>query len=129
MLFRHDGGMRQSHPFRMVPAVAALIAAAALSGCAGDSNMAAGAFADPAAYALYDCKRLEPQRGALATREKQLRDLMAKAEEGAGGMVIAEVAYRSELLTVQGSRKYAEQAWVEKGCDRQTPGAAAISGR
>ena len=102
------------------PLLFAVFGAIALGGCASDSAFtASSAFADPAAYDLYDCKRLGPHRVALAAREKQVHDLMAKAQEGTGGAVMSEIGYRSDLLSIQGNRQYAERAWVEKGCERQ----------
>lgn len=113
---------------RGVATTLAVAGAAALGGCASESSLGAGAaFADPAAFNLYDCKQLAPQRTSLATREKQLQDLMAKAQEGVGGAVMSEIAYRSELLTVQGRRQYAEQAWIDKRCEREVTAGAAIA--
>lgn len=105
------------HAARAVAALTLVLCAAALAGCASDSGVA-GAFADPAAFNLYDCQQLAPRRASLAARETQLHGLMAKAQEGAGGALISEVAYRSDLLTVQGQRQYADQAWIAKGCER-----------
>ena len=55
------------------------------------------AFADPAKYELYDCKQLETERKSLASRGADLQGLMAKAETGVAGSVVAEVAYRNEI--------------------------------
>jgi hypothetical protein len=88
-----------------------------LVGCASGSDMTAGAFGDPGKYDLFDCKQLAPERTNLEKRETELRGLMAKARESAGGAVIAEAAYRSELLTVQGQRKFANDAWRSNNCD------------
>ena len=54
----------------------------------GDSMTSA--FADPAKYELYDCKQLETERKSLATRSAELQGLMAKAETGVAGPVVAE---------------------------------------
>ena len=54
------------------------------------------AFADPAKYEFYDCKQLEGERKSLAGRAAELQGLMAKAETGAGGAVVSEVAYRND---------------------------------
>ena len=48
------------------------------------------AFADPAKYQLYDCKQLEAERKNLANRSAELQGLMAKAETGVAGPVVAE---------------------------------------
>ena len=72
---------------------------AGLGGCAniGDS-FASAAFVDPAKYEHYDCKQLEAERKSLATRTAELQGLMAKAETGTGGTVVAELAYRNDYI-------------------------------
>jgi hypothetical protein len=108
-------------------AAAALVAAGfALSGCASVSETIAPAFADPARYELYDCKQLEAERKALATRTADLQKLMDKAETGTGGAVVSELAYRNDYVGVRGSAQMAEDAWRRNKC-RETPPEAAPS--
>ena len=100
-----------------------------LSGCAGmgDSvgDSMTAAFADPAKYELWDCKQLEPERKKLAVRTAELQGLMAKAETGAAGPVVAELAYRNEYVAVRGQAHYADEAWRRGNC-REAPPAAAV---
>ena len=104
--------------------VAALVATgSALSGCAGMSETVAPAFADPAKYELYDCKQLEAERKALATRTASLQALMDKAETGTGGAVVSELAYRTDYVAVRGSAQMAEDAWRRNKCRATPPGA------
>jgi hypothetical protein len=49
---------------------------------------------------------------------------MAKAETGAGGAVVAEVAYRNEYIATRGQSKLAEQAWQKNRCRETIPGEA-----
>jgi hypothetical protein len=105
-------------------AVALLALAAALSGCANMSDSMTSAFADPAKYDLYECKHLEPERQNLAKRAAELQGLMAKAETGAGGAVVAEIAYRNDYIAVRGQQKLAEEAWQRNRCRETIPGAA-----
>src|SRR3569832_513962 len=100
--------------------LALLVAGAALSGCASMSETVAPAFADPARYELYDCKQLEGVRKALAKRTDDLRGLMEKAESGAGGAIVSELAYRNDYIAVRGSAQLAEDAWRRNRC-RDTP--------
>ncbi len=74
-----------------------------LSGCADMSDGMTKAFADPAKYELYDCKQLETERKTLANRAAELQGLMAKAETGVGGSVVAELAYRNDYISVRGN--------------------------
>jgi len=110
-----------SSSLRACCAVAALVAAGfALSGCAGMSETIAPAFADPARYELYDCKQLEGERKNLATRTAELQKLMDKAETGAGGAVVSELAYRNDYVSVRGLAQLADDAWRRNRC-RETP--------
>jgi hypothetical protein len=94
-----------------------LLGAGGLGGCAALGDSAASvAFVDPAKYALYDCKRIDADRKALAARTADLKSLMAKAETGAGGVVVAEVAYGNDLVTVRAQARAADQAWHDNKC-------------
>src|SRR5215471_6296753 len=95
-------------------AVAGAVVALALtlSGCADMGGDAwTTAFADPSAYELYDCKQLEPVRKSLAAKQAELQGLMAKAQTGAGGPVVSELAYRNDYVAVRGQSRLAEDAW------------------
>ena len=111
-------------PLSRARAVALLALALSLAGCADMSDSMSLAFADPAKYDLYDCKQLEPERKRLAERTAELQGLMAKAQTGAGGAVVAEVAYRNEYIATRGQAKLAEQAWQKSRCRETVPGAA-----
>ena len=111
-------------PTSRARAAAVLVLALALPGCADMSDSMSLAFADPAKYELYDCKQLEPERKRLAARSAELQGLMAKAETGAGGAIVAEVAYRNEYIATRGQSKLAEQAWQKNRCRETLPGEA-----
>jgi hypothetical protein len=106
---------------RSLAMLALLALGAGLSGCAGMSDTIAPAFADPAKYDLYDCKQLEPERKGLANRSAELQGLMAKAETGVAGPVVAELAYRNEYIAVRGQSKLAEEAWQKNRCQDSKP--------
>jgi hypothetical protein len=116
-----------AHSARAFAPVLALFALGlALSGCAGlsDNEGLTAAFADPAKYELWDCKQLEPERKSLANREADLLGLMAKAETGTAGTLVAETTYRGEYMTVRGQAHFAEEAWRKNKCHATPPGAA-----
>jgi hypothetical protein len=92
-----------------------------LTGCAGMSDSVSTAFADPAKYDLYDCKQLETERKSLANRTAELQGLMAKAETGTGGTVVAELAYRNDYVAARGQAEFAEQAWRRNKCQETPP--------
>jgi hypothetical protein len=108
---------------RAAAAAALLGFAFAIAGCAQMGETMSSAFADPAKYDLYDCKQLEPERKALATRAAELQGLMAKAETGVAGPVVAEVAYRNDYISVRAAQKLAEEAWQRNNCRETVPDA------
>ena len=109
----------------VAPLMLGLTLAVGLGGCAtsvsevGD-NMTL-AFADPAKYDYYDCKLLEGERKSLRTRIEDLERLMAKAQTGAGGAVVAELAYRNDYIALRGQQKLAEKAWQRNNCHDAPP--------
>jgi hypothetical protein len=110
--------------FRVLPralAAASLLAFGfGLSGCASMSDEMTTAFADPAKYALYDCKQLEAERKRLAVRSAELQGLMEKAHTGVAGPVVAEMAYGNDYVLVRGQARNVEEAWRQSKC-RETP--------
>ncbi len=49
---------------------------------------------------------------------------MEKAETGAGGAVVSELAYRNDYIAVRGQSQLAEEAWRRNRCRETPPGAA-----
>jgi hypothetical protein len=112
---------------RAASAAAMLAFAAGLGGCADMSDTLSTAFADPAKYDLYNCKQLETERKNLATRSAELQGLMAKADTGVAGPVVAELAYRNEYVSVRGQARFAEEAWRRNKCLESPPAAPAAA--
>src|SRR3979409_697815 len=112
---------------RAALALALLVLGAGLSGCAEMSDSMTSAFADPAKYDLYECKDLETERKGLAKRSAELQGLMAKADTGVAGPVVAELAYRNDYIAVRGQANLAEEAWQRNKCHESATAPAAPS--
>jgi hypothetical protein len=112
---------------RIALALALLALGFGMSGCADMSEGMTAAFADPAKYELYNCKQLEAERKSLANKTAELQGLIAKAETGTGGTVVAELAYRNDYVALRGQSHYAEEAWRKNRCRQSPPGAATAS--
>lgn len=114
-----------------------LFAGFALGGCAQLSENVSGAFVDPAKYDLYNCAQLRTARTENAKRIADLKGLMAKAETGAAGPVVAEVAYGNDYLSARAQAKLADDVWARNRCDSEalppenppSPAAAAPASR
>jgi hypothetical protein len=105
---------------RAATAIAIVMIGLGLAGCAGSvgelgDNMTT-AFADPAKYDFYDCKRLQDERKSINTHVDELKRLMAKAETGVGGPVVAEMVYRQDYISYRGQLKFLDEAWRRNKC-------------
>jgi hypothetical protein len=110
---------------RAAAVMALLVSGIGLAGCAGlGDGVASGAFVDPAKYDLYNCTQLQAERTALAIRAAELQGLMAKADTGAAGPVVAEFAYRNDFITARAQAKLADEAWRRNKCQDTLPAAA-----
>lgn len=109
MRHRHDiDGRRAARAFALLS-----LAAVALAGCGGG----AGAFlVDPGHYSAYHCNELAARWKVLVARENELRGLMDKASEGAGGTVIGSLAYRSDFETILTEERLVQRTAAEKNC-------------
>jgi hypothetical protein len=98
-----------------------------LGGCAQMGESMTSAFADPAKYDFYECKQLETERKTLATRAAEVQGLMAKAETGVAGPVVAELAYRNDYISVRAQTKLADETWRRNKCHDSPPAPAAAA--
>jgi hypothetical protein len=139
MLFAYEGRMIACNSFsrlcsrssrswpRAAGALALLGLGIGLGGCAEMGDSMTSAFADPAKYDLYECKQLEVERKSLAVRGAELQGLMAKAETGAAGPLVAELAYRNDYIAVRGQTKLAEEVWQRNKCQVSAPAVTAAA--
>lgn len=101
--------------------VALSLGAAGLAGCADMSDGMSSAFVDPAKYDQFDCKQLEAERKNLNIRAAELQGLIAKANTGTGGAVIAELAYRNDFVSNRASINLANEVWRRDRCAQGGP--------
>jgi hypothetical protein len=95
-------------------ALALVLAANALASCAGSMD---ALMVDPAQYDGYHCKDLIDQWNGLVVREKNLRNLINRADESGTGMVIGALAYRSDYQTVLAQEKLLQRTAAGLKCE------------
>jgi hypothetical protein len=88
-----------------------------LAGCSSLGNNPATLFADPGKYQYSSCEQLVGERKTLSTREQELKLLMDRAEQTAGGALINVLAYRANYVTASEELKVLEIAAHHKHCD------------
>ncbi len=111
-------------PAKLTRLLVVAAAGAALSGCATSMVDESTFFADPATFAMYDCKQLAAARETYAKRIEELQGLMAKAETGAGGSVVAEIAYRPDYLSNAGAAEIGQRGVASANAARAPSQAA-----
>ncbi|MGH6663511.1 MAG: hypothetical protein ACREB2_01225 [Pseudolabrys sp.] len=103
--------------------VAAVLAATTLAGCASDDTTAR-LLVPPDKYVLYNCAELARQMPVKLAREKELRELMAKASVDPAGRGIGGLAYDSEYLLVRGEINDLRATAADKHCSGMPTDAA-----
>lgn len=112
-----ETGGRQKRAWAKIPRglalAAALELACALAGCADGPGQL---LIDPGRYDVYKCDDIAKRWKSLSAREKELRDLMAKARESRAGVVVGEVTYRADYEAVLSDEKLLQHTAAEKNC-------------
>jgi len=62
------------------------------------------------------CKDLIDEWQKLGARERELRNLQARASESTGGAVIGTISYRADFETVLAEEKLVQREAVAKNC-------------
>ena len=110
----------RARPWAMlyVGAAAAMLLLA-LAGCStpGVDTGSFTVFADPGKYRYYSCEQISAQMKHWGKREEELRLLMDKAEQGAGGAVVNLIAYKADYVAATEELKLLDRAAGEKKCD------------
>jgi hypothetical protein len=101
--------------------VVAALATSLLCGCSV-SDGPGSFYIDPGRYSVAHCDELARRSKELAEREKLLRNLMEKANEGGGGgAIVGVVAYRSDYETALAEQKQVRRAAAERKCEIAQP--------
>ena len=99
------------------PFLMALSGMALLAGCASTANTSLTFFADPGKYQYSTCEQLAGQRKHWSSREEELRLLMGKAEQSAGGALVNALAYKADYVAAGEELKMVESAARSKNCN------------
>ena len=100
---------------RLLLAAIGLVAGAVLAGCSTGGTVFT-VFADPGKYQYYSCDQIAAQIKSWSTREQELRALMDKADQGAGGAVVNLLAYRQDYVAATEELKVLNAAARDKNC-------------
>ena len=94
-----------------------ILVARALAGCGNFTDTPGMLTIDPGRYAAYHCPDLAKRWNELVKRERDLRALMEKANESAGGALIGSIAYRTDYDKALGEQRLVQREAAEKKCE------------
>jgi hypothetical protein len=96
---------------------AVIVAGAVLVGCSSTGSNPITIFADPGQYQYSTCEQLAVQRTTWLNRERELKLLMDKADQGAGGAIVNVLAYKADYVAAGEQLKVVEAAARAKNCE------------
>ena len=101
---------------RCLAGATGLLLAALAAGCAGHDQVAS-VLAQPGKYEFYPCPQLIEEWRRASIRERELKGLMDKAAQDAGGAFVSVIAYQSDYLTARGEVRMLEAEAQRKRCE------------
>ena len=89
----------------------------ACAACTGIGDPAGFSVVTQDAFDFKTCPEIVAARSSMIAREKELTELVAKADSAPGGIIVSYTAYRSELTTVRAQKEASERAARMHNCD------------
>lgn len=100
------------------PALLVVLAATLpLAGCETTSDPLSVAATAPGQYDLYDCAALKVAARAVVSRQRELEQLMARANQGPAGGLVSATTYQPEYVTLRGKMTQLRQAAAANHCN------------
>jgi hypothetical protein len=90
---------------------------ALLPACSSTGDNPMTMFADPGKYEFYNCEQITAQRKHWSGREQELRQLMDRAQQNAGGAVVNLLAYKADHVAAREELVVLENTARSKKCD------------
>jgi hypothetical protein len=92
---------------------------ALVTGCA--SSDGPYFFADAGKYQYHTCEQLWTASKQRRDRQRELKELIDKAEQAAGGQIVSVLAYRSDYVAVNEEIQVIDSAVRDKNCPPPPP--------
>jgi hypothetical protein len=107
------GNMRQ----RVILGLTMISVVGIVSACTGlPDNDALSIYAAPGKYDFLDCATITTRLAGASARETQLRELISRANEAAGGSIVSAIVYQDDYNTVRADIRALRKAADEKKC-------------
>ena len=123
-----QGSVAESPSMRVARLIAigvrGLLAGMALSACSATSSDKLTFFAEAGAFDYHSCDQIAALRTHWSSREQELKQLMARSEQSAGGAVINVIAYQADYVQAQEQVGFWLPPHVRRIARRRRTGAA-----
>jgi hypothetical protein len=100
---------------------AAVLLAVALGGCTTAYETVGDPFVSPGKFTYLRCEDIAKRVAAAETRDRELRALMDKANNGVGGSTVNFFVYAPDLDGVEAELRLLHRTAGEKRCDPIKP--------
>jgi len=103
--------------------LAVVLIAGMVSACSGTGTLDSDAlsiYAAPGKYDFLDCATIATRLKGSTARETQLRELMSRANESAGGSIVNAMVYQDDFNTVHADVRALRKAAEAKRCDSES---------
>jgi len=111
-------GLLAARPLRLA-ALCALV-----TGCA--SSDGPYVFADAGKYHFHNCEQLATASKQKHERQRELKELIDKAEQAVGGQIVSVLAYRSDYVAVNEEVQVIDSTLRDKNCAASPPSKGVI---
>src|SRR5579864_7679227 len=99
-----------------VPAVLAL--SVLLGACSSGYDSSFSLFAEPGKYDYYSCDQIAAQIKSWAQKEQELKTLMDRADQSAGGTAVGLIAYKADYVAAGEELDQLKATAHSKKCDQ-----------
>jgi hypothetical protein len=89
-----------------------------LGGCSSGPDSSFSLFAEPGKYQYYSCDQIAGQIKSFAAREQELKTLMDRAEQSAGGTAVGLIAYKADYVAAGEELDQLKATAHSKKCDQ-----------
>jgi hypothetical protein len=89
-----------------------------LSGCSSGGYSGFTLFAEPGKYQYYSCEQIAGEMKNWTHREQELKSLMDRADQSAGGAAVGLIAYKADYVAAGEELDLLKATAHSKNCDQ-----------
>jgi hypothetical protein len=110
---------------RYVPSAIALVsvfwAGLLLAACSSVNDASFSVFVDPGKYLYHSCEQIAGAMKTWSQREQELKSLMDRADQSAGGTAVGLIAYKADYVAAGEELELLKSTARNKNCEQTAP--------